>query len=341
MTSSEAKIDNTPNELEPNIEQQPDRRYSRRMIWLATFIVLLFGGYSAAWFIIADRVEKGIDEGIAEMKVEDGVTATCEQRSIRGFPFRFGLFCDRVAFDDPRAQISLQSGALRSARQVYDLRHTVGELDGPLTITAPLDLTLNWSALRASVREAKPFPESVSIIADTLKGNEGGKPIFTADHVEAHMRGNGPDVDLASIFTNLAIDPAVVEGRTIPPLSGALDATITGGVALADIKPVSLRGQSGQVRVLELSANGGKIIVSGPIGFDAEGLANGKLTVSVENPAAVSQALQTAIPEQVSNIKTAFQALSFMGNRPSLPLTIEQGEMRLAFITLGRVAPVQ
>lgn len=327
---------------------QPDpasrQGYSRRFFWLAVFIVVLFGGYAAAWFVIADRVEKAIDREIAEMRAEDGITADCEKRRIGGFPFRFELFCDSVAFDDPRAPVTLEAGAMRSARQIYDLRHTVGELDGPLTFTAPLDVELTWSALRASVRDARPLPERVSITASALsavtKPETARQPLFTASAVEAHMRTNGPDVDIATDFTDLAINPEAVEGRTIPSLSGVLDAAITDGVALAEIKPLSLRGQAGTIRRMELSAGEGKLIVSGPIAFDANGLANGELEVTVENPRAVSQVFQTAIPEQADNIRTGFQAMQFLGNRPSLPLTLKRGEARLGFVKLGRFPPV-
>lgn len=321
-----------------------DTRYSRRLMWLAVFIVLLFGGYAAAWFFIADRVEQGIDAGIARMHARDGVTARCDRRNIGGFPFRFELFCDAVAFDDPRANVALQAGALRGARQIYDLKHTLAELDGPLTIAAPVDIQLNWTLLRASVREAKPLPERVSVVADKLTAvatpAASPKPLFASDHFEAHMRTNGPDVDLASNFAGLKIDPAAVEGRTLPVMTGQLDATVLGGVALAAVKPFSLRGQSAEVRNLELAADGGKISVSGPLSFDAAGLANGRLTVAVESPADVSRVLQTAIPEQASAIKAGFQAIQFMGARPSLPLDIKDGQARLGFIKLGRFAPV-
>lgn len=322
----------------------PRHGYSRRFFWLTVFIVVLFGGYAAAWFVIADRVEKGIDRKIAELRAEDGVIADCEKRRIGGFPFRFELFCDRVAFDDPRAPVTLQAGAMRSARQIYDLRHTVGELDGPLTFTAPLDIELSWSALRASVRDSRPLPERISITASEVsavtKPATLRQPLFTASAIEAHMRTNGPDVDIASDFTDLAIDPAAVEGRAIPALSGVLDAAITGGVVLAETKPLSLRGQSGTIRRMELAAGEGRIIVSGPIAFDADGLANGELEVTVENPRAVSQVFQTAIPEQADNIRTGFQAMQFLGNRPSLPLRLKRGEARFGFVKLGRFPAV-
>ncbi|EBU7498276.1 hypothetical protein DK058_25740, partial [Salmonella enterica subsp. enterica serovar Typhi] len=61
---------------------------------------------------------------------------------------------------------------------------------------------------------------------------------------------------------------------------------------------------------------------------------------AVESPADVSRVLQTAIPEQASAIKAGFQAIQFMGARPSLPLDIKDGQARLGFIKLGRFAPV-
>ena len=40
--------------------------YSRRFFWLAVFIVLLFGGYSAVWYYVAGALEKFAGTAIAE-----------------------------------------------------------------------------------------------------------------------------------------------------------------------------------------------------------------------------------------------------------------------------------
>ena len=61
--------------------------------------------------------------------------AECVNLTARGFPFRIGLFCDRVAFEQPSAAMTLSAGAFRSAGQIYDPMRLVAELDGPAKIT--------------------------------------------------------------------------------------------------------------------------------------------------------------------------------------------------------------
>ena len=39
--------------------------YSRRLTWLGVFIVVLFGGYSAAWFYVASKLEAVAGAAIA------------------------------------------------------------------------------------------------------------------------------------------------------------------------------------------------------------------------------------------------------------------------------------
>ena len=57
------------------------------------------------------------------------------------------------------------------------------------------------------------------------------------------MRPNGQDLDLASSFEGLALDPALVDGRTLPAFSGQSDLTIQDGVDLRGIRPEELRGR--------------------------------------------------------------------------------------------------
>ncbi len=117
----------------------------------------LFGGYSAGWFYVANRVKKEAEASIASLN-RDGVTAECANLDVRGFPFRLGVFCDSVGYGDPGRNIVITAGSLRSAAQVYQPWRVVTELDGPLR-TAVSDLPplwLDWDKLRASVRIARP-----------------------------------------------------------------------------------------------------------------------------------------------------------------------------------------
>lgn len=340
MTSSEP--DNQP---QSPPAPQPDRRYSRRLKWVAIIIALLAAGYSAAWFVIANRVEKGIDAGIAEMREEDGVTADCAGRNISGFPFRFELNCDSISYDNPHDDVAFQAGSFHGARQIHDLALTVGELKGPLNIKAPFALNLNWSQLHASIREARPLPARASFDAWDLQATDPAsaavKTLFQSKHVETHMRTEGEAVDLAARFEALRIEPEVVEGRILPPLTGVFDLSITNGVAMSAQQPMSLRGATAQLRILSIAIEGGGSVNStGPVTIGTDGLIDAELKVAIVNAAAVSDALQTAIPEQANSIRTAFAALALLGDQPTLPLTIRKGEARLGFIPLGNIAPL-
>ena len=65
------------------------------------------------------------------------------------------------------------------------------------------------------------------------------------------MRPNGADLDLASSFEGLALDPALVDGRTLPALSGQSDLTIQDGVELGGFAArTSCAASSGTIRTL-------------------------------------------------------------------------------------------
>lgn len=322
--------------------------FSRRFFWWAVFLVLLFGGYSAGWFFIANKVEQRVDQTIARL-AEKGAIARCDGRTIRGFPFRLGLYCDAVAYQDEARKISVTAAALRTAAQVYQPMHSVAELDGPMRIEAPglPMLWLEWDRLQTSIRIAKPVPERLSISADGISGStdpdDETDPVqlFSAAHLEGHLRPNGQDVDWAGNFSDLTIAPAVVEGRTIPPLAGEGDATIKNGVALVEARPLTLRGQSLDIRKLALSSGEGSVTINGPLSVDAEGLIDADLKVVVRNPSAVAEALKTAIPERSREIQTGFAGLAIMGDEPTLPLKIKKGRATLGFIPLGDIKPLE
>ena len=227
-----------------------DRRtpnYGRRILWLGVFVVILFGGYSAGWFYLADQLVTRAKAAIADAN-RDGTTVECDNPVVRGFPFRLGVYCDRVAYANATEAVGLTAGNLRTAGQIYDPMRFVAELDGPAMIATPANgsLKIDWEKLRASVRWARPLPERVSVEGGGVEATTAtGTPLATVGAFEAHMRPNGQDLDLASSFQELALDPALVEGRKLPAFSGESDLTIDGGVDLRSIRLEDLRGRSG------------------------------------------------------------------------------------------------
>jgi hypothetical protein len=316
-------------------------------MWLAVFVAVLFGGYSAGWFYMADRLQAEAAKAVTDLN-RDGVTAECANLTVRGFPFRIGLYCDSLGYEDDGRSLFAAVGSLRSAAQVYQPTKAVAELDGPLRVSAPgiAPLWLDWDSLRASVRVATPLPERVSVAADGLSGMtdpEDGDPVslFSAGKAEMHLRPNGADVDWATNFTELEIDPAIVGGRTLPVLAGNGDATIKDGVALIRSGATGLRGRSAEIRNLDLSSGDGGVSVNGPVSVGADGLIDASLTIKLRNPPAVSALLVGAFPEAKSRIESAMAGLALLGREPSLPLKIVRGKATLGFIPLGDVPPVE
>lgn len=327
MTSSE---DRSPN-------------YGRRILWLGIFVVVLFAGYSAAWFYFARTVADQVTAAIAGIN-RDGVTVECTDPSTHGFPFRIGVYCDQVAFADATSGIGLTAGSFRSAGQIYDLRHLIAELDGParLDLVDGRSLAFVWDALRASVRLAEPLPERVSVEGRQVRASlESGAPLAEIGAFEAHMRANGQDIDLAGSVDGLVVDQSLTDGRSLPKLSSRSDLTVTGGVALIDAGDLSLRGKAGTIRTLTVSTGPDTgLELSGPFSISGEGLLDADLQVTIRDPKGLSAVLEQAFPEARSQISSGFSGLAFLGKAPSLPLKVVKGRAMLGFIPLGDVPPL-
>jgi len=317
--------------------------YGRRIMWLAVFVVLLFGGYSAGWFYIAGRTAAQA-KALIDQANRDGVTVECVNPTVHGFPFRLGVYCDRVSYANAAEAIGLTAGKLRTAGQIYDPLRFVAELDGPATLATPQNgsVNLDWNKLRASVRWARPLPERVSVEGGNLAASTAtGAALATVGDFEAHMRPNGRDLDLASSFQGLMFDPAVVDGRKLPPLSGQSDMTINEGVDLRGISLEDLRGRSGVIRdaSLNIGPNSG-VTVSGTFSIAEDGLIDADLKLTVRDPQQLAAVLTEAFPEKSREIRNVASALGFMGSDPTLPLLIERGQAKLAFFKLGEIPPI-
>lgn len=331
MTSSDAKPTNS----------------SRRFLWLTAFIILLFGGYTLGWFYVADRLTTQASAAIARLN-SDGVRAECANLTVRGFPFRLGIFCDSLGYEDDARNVSAAAGSFRSAAQVYQPAKAIGELDGPLRVSVPglLPLSVDWDKLRASARLASPLPERFSAEAEGLSGMTDPRDgqavaLFSAAKTETHLRPNGADLDWALGFEKLQVDPSVAAGRTLPVMNGSGDLSLKEGVQALLSGQQGLRGRSVEIRSLDLSSGEGGVIVSGPVSVAADGLVDARLTIKLRNPPAVAAVLSGVFPEAKSQIDSSFAGLAFLGNEPTLPLVVTKGRAMLGFIPLGDIPPVE
>ena len=325
----------------------PQRSYSRRFAWLAAAIVVVIGLYAIAWHYAADRVAGAVETGVDTVN-SDGRRASCENIEVRGFPFRMGVFCQSVMYEDARGGVAFRAREFRSAAQVYAPRHVIGELDGPATLAFPgmVALELDWSSLRASARIARPLPQRVSVEATdfAVRIDEPGDVsplLWQAGLFELHGRPVEDDLDIAVRFDNLVIAPEAADTEGLPPLRGVIDFQLDDGTSLTLVGQ-GIRGQSGTLRNASVHVNDGEagITASGPISVDALGLVDANLRVSFTEPAAVARILTGVFPEFAQEITLAGRAVSAMGGNASLPLRIVDGEISLGIFSVGSIPPL-
>ena len=319
-----------------------------RWRWLVILIILLATGYCAGWFFVADKIDERIGVSLSRL-AEKGVVADCRDRQVDGFPISLGLTCDSITYDDAPREISFTTGALSTRAMIYNPLRAKTELDSPLRLQSPdfPPLLIGWENLTAEVRVARPVPSEITLAATALTAetdpDDETDPakIFSAASVNGVLTPDGQNLVWNGSFDGLAIDPAVIEGRIVPPLAGLANITMMNGVTMLTDRPKSLRGQSFEVTNLALAAGEGSVAVSGPIAIDEQGLIDARLEIKLINPAAISTVLQAAVPEKASEIRTGFVGLAFLGKEPSIPFRIAKGKPLVLGFALGDIPPLQ
>jgi hypothetical protein len=325
--------------------------FARRIKWLGIITAIVFALYSAGWFYVAQEGKRRVDVALADLSQTD-LQANCEQSEIKGYPFRLGLFCKSVSFEQPQRGLLFSAGALRSAAQVYDPKQVVVEMDGPAMVDASglEPLTLSWAQLRASARMSRPLPERISFEAQNfqiaLRGPAGADTkIITAHYASAHMRTEAANVALAGEGAGIVIEPGATPGRTIPEFAASYDVLVNDGVAVSTAQPKSLRGLSGTIRQSQIIfKDGGTLKLTGPISVGSDGLIDADLNIALSQTAKLGLALSKAAPE-VANAITSTMATVAMANgdakEAKIDIKIRKGKVTTGFFPLGDIPPLQ
>jgi len=327
-------------------ERRPKSR--RGLFWLMAFIVVLFALYSGGWFYLADKVRTETDKAVATLN-KSGIEAGCANLQVSGYPLSFTVSCDNLAYEDDAKNIAASAGSFNAVAQITQPLSPVADLRGPLRTSVPgmVPLWIDWDNLQAKVNLSWPLPQRIALQAEGLSGQtdpaDDTDPVelFSSGRAAGQLQQNGQDVDYAGSFTDLEIDADAIGGRVLPALDASGDATLKNGVALIGTQVKSLRGQSLEIRNLDLSSGTARVTVSGPLSVDAEGLVDADLMIRIKDPKAVASILAGAIPEQKDAIEQGFAALAMLGKEPSMPLKVIKGKASLGFIPLGKIKPVQ
>jgi hypothetical protein len=169
----------------------PTARHSR--FWLYTPFVLLglvAVAWSLAWVAIRDRIGEGLDQWLAAER-QAGRQWTCRDRTVGGYPFRIQVTCAALSLE--RGDVKASFGRVTSVAQVYQPRHVITEIDGPLRLTdGQIVAEGTWRLLETSVRGAGEGFQRASLIAEAPRLRvTGAGPTeldVSSERVEAHLR---------------------------------------------------------------------------------------------------------------------------------------------------------
>lgn len=264
----------------------------RRYAWLLAAVATVCAGWTGVWFYAASYARTAMDQAVSR-EAALGRTWTCANRDVAGFPFRFAVRCGALSFagQGQGGPVSASFGPSRAIVQVYNPKLILAEIDGPVQVTLPggavRRIDAQWSAMRASVRAARPMPERVSVRIENLKARvlsaRGDSENIAAALAEFHLRP-APDVT-----QNIgAVDVAL----TIKGLVSALADRGSGIEAPADAMiaarithaPLLLAGSRGQRLENWRQAQGtftlqNTVVSKGPLQLEA----SGQLTIDGEH----------------------------------------------------------
>jgi hypothetical protein len=325
------------------VEEPVIPNYTRRIQMLMAAIFVAIIAYTGAWFWFGNQLVKGTETAISDAAFQ-GQTIICDEPTAKGYPFRMGLTCSKTGFADAAQGLKLEAGAFRSAAQVYQPRHIIGELDGPLTVnTTKLNpFTVNWALAHASFSGDGGLPQRVSL--------EIEKPVFTetassaleiggANLAAFHMRqGDNNQVDLASNIEGAKVkDAPVFNFSGDAAISGAtrFDAAIESQRPLIDI----LRGNDGQLRNITLTfVDGGSFTISGPFSISTAGLLSATFKIKAEKAGDLIDNLGKLGAELGTTLNnlTALKAMAIT-DTINLTITIKDGNASIGFIPLGTI----
>lgn len=324
-------------------------RPSTKIVLLAVFAVVGMGVYSAGWYYLAGQLA-GRVEGLIASLSEDGVSLSCDNLDVRGYPFRLGVFCDGItASDMTSGDMNVTTAAFRSAAQIYRPNHVVSELEAPVraVLANGASLALDWQALQSSTVFGTSGLSRASLQGNALVAQvEGGAIDATADTLQLHTRRNGEDLELAFMLEGARLG-GLVAPTNLPSFDFVAEAIFSDGagfLAGRRLAAEELRGTSGVLSNATAAIDGGgRAVLNGPFEIAEDGLISGAFDLRIERLSDWQALIAAQMPGAEGTIETAtgfLRAFGGGGDTISVTLQVSDGRVALGIIPIGRIPPI-
>lgn len=272
---------------------------------LALFLMLAVA-WTIGWFVIKREVERGFDAWLAA-EASAGRSHACPDRSVRGFPFRIDISCQKPTFQlqTPEGPVQARVEGMTATALIYRPEHVVVDLRAPLVLEqngAEL-AAVEFQRGQASYRAAQTVFERFSLVLDrvTAKRGASGRPDVTLEQLEVHTRLS-PSAQPTVRDYDMAVTARRIAPPGVRPEQGAdvsTNGTLRGWpiVRTTQDGPIAewaRRGGTFELQDLRISRGTGLLAASGRLGFNSNGRADGLFRAGVADSAALLSGL--AIP---------------------------------------------
>jgi hypothetical protein len=329
----------------------PRKKPTWQIVAPLILVLAVAAGWSIYWLVASNKAMEVLDQVLAQQKAK-GLTVTCGDRQIVGYPFKFMLTCENlvVVRETATRQTSLTAARLVVVVMAYNFNHIIGEVSGPFELTRgrkrDSGATVvevqklfygNAKTVKSSViLENRVLKESIVIVRD-LSGtlvdysNKNGPQNIATDLKEAIVR-------IRSAGDTSKPNGAYEVANVIKALflvGGSANIQSDKGARLDDFKvrmtisnaPYQLPGKpldwlriwkanDGEARIAELSATSGpvKIKGSGNFNLDDLGRAQGVLNTKMTGLDAFVKDLVSGGRIRQQDAELGLAAINLLGN---------------------------
>ena len=318
------------------------------MMVVVLVLGIVWGGY---WVAGSIALQKGAEAWFAG-QVADGRTATASKIEVHGFPNRFDLTVTDVHLADPVSGFGWDAPFAQVFSMTWKPWHLIAALPNTQTITLPdQQIGLASTKMQGSLKLVPGTAlalDSVVVDGVDLVATSSLGWVLAAARAELATRqdvsvSNGHEVNLT--VTGLVPDAALMAGAGDLPttietaqidLVAGFTAPIDRFAGAAKPQLAALTLKDGQVRWGDLV-----ITVKGAVVADADGLAEGRVDIHIENwrkllpPAVAIGLIKAEVAPTVENMMQMLAQQSGDGTTLDLPLVMKAGRMSLGPIPLG------
>jgi len=334
--------------------------------------------YTIFWFVLAHIVQNHVLLELEKAQEGRGVFH-CDDVHKTGYPLRVGVVCSNLNWQSDGQDIVASLTSLVADAPIYAPSRRSIHLQAPAHFElAPnmmqdgVFVDANWNSLDIQANFVKDTLANLRLSAENLRlkqtsdtsldfGTRLDLPFSGAEFIRLDMGSEGRHFFIKLLFDAVTPDLKLEEeGEPLPNLSGDIHIMIDAGhdlpVASAfkredefDVEEhgrfAGLLGQSGQVqRAILRFASGGGLEGQGTFSVSQTGLLSADLSVAIDDMLGLQRTLRPLLPSQAGNLETIFFALNTMPKNadgaPVLPVKIDEGNIRIGFLPVGKIPPI-